>query len=101
MKKMKTNRSPFSNVVLGSKMEKTDNERSMTGVLESGYHSFFPFSIANQKSNNEKLTGYFVCHYNTKNEKCEKSPITICFFIFHFCAQIKNTKWKNGHQDRI
>ena len=27
---------------------------------ESGYHSFFPYSIVNQKSNNEKLTGYFV-----------------------------------------
>ena len=54
--------------------------------LKSGYHSFFPFSIANQKSNNE--TGYFVFHYNAKHEKM---PV-FSYFTYRLRSKIRNGK---------
>ena len=65
--------------------------------FKSGYHLFFPFLIANQKSNNEKLTGYFVFHYNTKNEK-----MPVFFQISLLGSDQKYEMEKRvGHQDRL
>jgi len=64
---------------------------------KSGYHSFFPFSIANQKSNTEKLNGYFVFCFFIITPKMKKS----LFFQISLLGSDQKYEMENGHQDRI